>query len=441
MKFTLRKSSIEKAINQSLKGSCGVCYEGFGRGKGSLRTYVRNGKAHFYFRYRSLDGATHDLPLGQYVSDSQRYDLERGLLGVTQARELASKASREHVRALDEGFSGVLELRAHNRKRQSLDRLTNLCPEGKTLQNLLEVYIAVKAEEGRDSKDIANLFKNYVFNSNYANKLVSEITPQDIASIIRPCAKKTIRQWQKLRSYMQAAFNQALNAEIDETIDQRFMGFELTNIPFIGLSKKGCLNTRIRDRVLTDVELKELLSILDDGYKADIVRLVILTGQRMKQLLRVPLSAFDESACELVLLDKKGSRHEEKKHTVYLEKKSIEIVKRFAEKSRSIGSDFLFASSNYSHVDQGIISKYVNSLSKSLVLSGVIHSPFKAMDIRSTVATGMSRIGVSDEVKKRLLSHGLSGVHDRHYNRYSYAKEIRAAMKQWEREVIKIGRE
>jgi len=93
---------------------------------------------------------------------------------------------------------------------------------------------------------------------------------------------------------MQAAFNQALSADVDETIDQRFVGFGIQILPFAKLNKKGVLSTSVRDRVLEDSEIKALMNALDDGYKANLVRLFLLTGQRMIQLLRASLSDFDE---------------------------------------------------------------------------------------------------------------------------------------------------
>jgi len=290
MKFILRRGSLEKAIVRSTSGWSGVHSHGFGRGKGSLRTVVRNGKAHFYFRYRASGKGVVDLPLGEYRSvDSQAHG-EGVTLDIPTAMQKAYEASRDHLRAIKEGFDSLVEYRLIklNRTKIRFER------EDKTLRDLLVLYQNIKAEEGRDAKDIANLFKNYVLDTEYAEKLASEITPQDIASIIRPCRERTKRQWQKLRAYMQAAFNQALSADVDETIDQRFVGFGIQKLPFAKLNKKGVLSTSVRDRVLEESEIKALMNALDDGYKANLVRLFLLTGQRMIQLLRVPLSDFDE---------------------------------------------------------------------------------------------------------------------------------------------------
>ena len=50
-----------------------------------------------------------------------------------------------------------------------------------------------------------------------------------------------------------------------------------------------------------------------------------------------------------------------------------------------------------------------------------------------TVETLLAAQGVSAEVRAWLLSHGRSGVQQKHYDRYSYLPEKRAALEQWGR--------
>jgi hypothetical protein len=49
-------------------------------------------------------------------------------------------------------------------------------------------------------------------------------------------------------------------------------------------------------------------------------------------------------------------------------------------------------------------------------------------DIRRTVETRLAALGVPQEVRARLQSHGLSGVQARHYDRYTYVAEVRDAL-------------
>jgi integrase len=53
---------------------------------------------------------------------------------------------------------------------------------------------------------------------------------------------------------------------------------------------------------------------------------------------------------------------------------------------------------------------------------------FTPGDIRRTVETRLSALGVSLDVRAQLQSHGLGGVQARHYDRHDYQDEKRAAL-------------
>ena len=67
--------------------------------------------------------------------------------------------------------------------------------------------------------------------------------------------------------------------------------------------------------------------------------------------------------------------------------------------------------------------------------------PFDVRDIRRTVETMLAGLKISRDVRAQLLSHGLSGVQQQHYDRHTYIDEKRAALITWERhlELIQNG--
>jgi hypothetical protein len=65
---------------------------------------------------------------------------------------------------------------------------------------------------------------------------------------------------------------------------------------------------------------------------------------------------------------------------------------------------------------------------RDLVQRGLVAAPFTVGDIRRTVETRLAALGVPQEVRARLQSHGLSGVQARHYDRYTYVAEVRDAL-------------
>jgi integrase len=54
---------------------------------------------------------------------------------------------------------------------------------------------------------------------------------------------------------------------------------------------------------------------------------------------------------------------------------------------------------------------------------------------RSTLATGLSRLGVPREDRLAVLGHSIGDVHSRHYDQHERAAEKRAALALWERHV------
>ena len=57
---------------------------------------------------------------------------------------------------------------------------------------------------------------------------------------------------------------------------------------------------------------------------------------------------------------------------------------------------------------------------------------FVPRDIRRTVKTVMGELGVSKHTRDKLQNHALQDVSSRHYDRYEYMKEKRAALVLWE---------
>lgn len=64
---------------------------------------------------------------------------------------------------------------------------------------------------------------------------------------------------------------------------------------------------------------------------------------------------------------------------------------------------------------------------------------FTPRDLRRTVTTHMSRLGILAEIRNRIQDHAIAGdVESKHYNRHDYLPEKRAALEKWEREVQRI---
>jgi hypothetical protein len=63
---------------------------------------------------------------------------------------------------------------------------------------------------------------------------------------------------------------------------------------------------------------------------------------------------------------------------------------------------------------------------------------FDLKDIRRTCETMLVSLGVSKETRAQLLSHGIGGVQDAHYDRHSYIEEKRNALTLWEAKLSEL---
>ena len=57
---------------------------------------------------------------------------------------------------------------------------------------------------------------------------------------------------------------------------------------------------------------------------------------------------------------------------------------------------------------------------------------FRLGDIRRTAETMLASLGFSLDLRGQLLSHGLGGVQNRHYDKHDYMPEKLKMLKAWE---------
>jgi integrase len=188
-----------------------------------------------------------------------------------------------------------------------------------------------------------------------------------------------------------------------------------------------------RDRTLTPAELGELWSVLDaepNPQFADIVRLLILTGQRREEIGSLRWSEIDHGLIVLPPERTKNSRQ----HDVPLSHQAKAILARQPKRK---GRDFIFGigqagfsgwSDCKERLDQALLAcrRQTNRKAKAM-------PDWRLHDLRRTCATGMAELGVQPHIIEAVLNHvsghkgGVAGV----YNRARYADEMRQALQRW----------
>jgi integrase len=204
-------------------------------------------------------------------------------------------------------------------------------------------------------------------------------------------------------------------------------GLAETN-PVIGTNKATDPEDTKRDRVLSHNELRTIWRNLGEGHFADIVRLLMLTGQRREEISDLRWSEIDFSKRVISL---PASRTKNKRaHDIPLSKTALAILSR---QPRMAGREFVFGEGAQGF--QGF-SKAKAALDARVKLN----QPWQLRDLRRTVVTGMGDIEVPPHVVEAIVNHvsgtkgGVAGV----YNKSVYAKEKVVALSKWDAELERL---
>jgi integrase len=203
--------------------------------------------------------------------------------------------------------------------------------------------------------------------------------------------------------------------------------------PVVGTNKHYD-GAKSRDRVLADRELSIIWDALPDSDYGQIVKLLILTGQRREEIGALQWPEIDLETRTIMLPPERTKNG--RPHEVPLSKPALSILK---SREKRAGRDTVFgdgprradgadADEEWFGGFQGW-SKCKAALDRQTASVG----PWRLHDVRRTVATRMAELGIQPHIIEALLNHvsghkaGVAGV----YNRSSYGVEKRAALDLW----------
>lgn len=201
--------------------------------------------------------------------------------------------------------------------------------------------------------------------------------------------------------------------------------------PVVGTRK--ALDEIARDRVLTDEELMLIWRNARAGDFGDIVCLLILTGQRREEVAAMTWEEVDLDGAAWRI---SGQRTKNARaHEIPLTQPALKIL---GGRRRCDGRALVFGSrgpfSGWSKAKTSLDARI------SAVLGGRALAAWRLHDIRRTVATRLSDLGVLPHVVEAILNHasghkaGVAGI----YNRSAYAAEKSAALTLWASHVMAL---
>lgn len=406
-------------------------HESRGRGAGALSLKISPaGRGSWYFRY-SRDRKHQYVPIGSYGSEDGAFSLRAARAECTRLDALRATVPGGDLR----GHLVVAAAAEDAAHRQAVAEVAS-APD-RTLASLLGAYADALESRGKidSATDVRRLVKLHVVDAfpAYAAAPAAEFTRRQAVEVLRRVVEAGKgRTAGKLRAYMRAAFAMALRAESDPAAPAKMLGFELETNPVADTAALPQFN-RTRDRALSEAELRALWRRLNatDTPSAIVIRLsLLLGGQRFNQLLRAKVSDFDADAQTLTLADPKGRRATPRAHVLPLPQAALQLLAARVIVAQTLASDHLFPAARGSSMTTTTVSKYLQPVRAAMVQAGEARD-FTLADLRRTCETMLAALGISKDTRAQLQSHGLGGVQARHYDRYDYLTEKRAALTAW----------
>lgn len=421
------------------------------RGKGRLRVRASpNGAIAYFFRY-SLNGLQRQLRINEDELDEARLEADRlsvlyrsGITDLHAHAALETMAEQARL-ALQAAQLDVLEREKAARALQG------------TFGQMLTGYTDDMHRRGKTStKEVVGALKLNVLTPfpALAAKPAKEIAVGDITAILRHCRTRPValkgrgknltpanasngklRQVAKLRSYLASAFAFGLTADNDSQQDAGNAVYGLTSNPVLGTKPiEGADNANTWS--LTKDELKVVLLALEDlpERRRSIAKVMLyLAGQRSEMLCRVTWGdLFDdgEHGAVLQMTDLKG-KGPTRVHLLPMTARLTEIMAPLlALKGTPAPGPFSLRGSMA--ITPGTMLGIFGELGDALSAAGKTRR-FSWRNVRVTVESHLASLGVTEERRAWLLSHGRSGVQAKHYDRYSYLPEKRQDLDKWAR--------
>jgi integrase len=286
-----------------------------------------------------------------------------------------------------------------------------------TLRSAVDAYLDARRDVIRPST--YNHVERYLRNhwAPLLDRALTEITRADIAGRLTEITRENGRGASgQARKTLAAMFTWAAK---EGRCDANPVAF--TNDPAEG--------AKARERVLTDKELAAIWHACGDDDFGRIIRLLILTGARREEIGQLRWSEIDLDAGRLCIPGDRTKSHRMLELTLPPAARDI-----LRTTPRSKGEYFFGRSSNHGFWNWSYGKLAIDG---RITATGTPMAKWIIHDIRRTVRTGLSRIGIAPHVAERVIGHAKGGI-EAVYDRHKFDVEIAAALERWADHVLAV---
>lgn len=377
-----------------------------------------SGAVSLYWRY-SIGTRSERVAIGLYDPSAPPKSLSPTARGFSVAAAIrsAEKLALEHYDHRADGGRPALLQAKRDAKAASATYAANVAKH--TLEALLDHYSDHLKKLGRTShSDARSIFQLHVKEPwpAVAKLPAKEITGEQIGDMMRRVADAGKgRTANKLRSYVRAAYQTARAARSKASIPVHFKYYEIMQNPAVDTEPDESQN-RAKKHPLLEDDMRRYWRQIEStpGFRGAVLTLHFLTGgQRIEQLVRLRTEHIRVG--EILLFDGKGRPGKGvRENPIPL----LPAAAKALTKCKPSGEYAISTDGGDTHLAATTLSRWA----KDAAAKAGIES-FQAKRIRSGVETLLAKAGVSQEIRGRLQSHGISGVQARHYDGHDYLPE------------------
>lgn len=300
-------------------------------------------------------------------------------------------------------------------------------PASATVRELFEDYIAhLEASGKRSAGNIGDTLKRV--SAVHGDKPANELTTADVVEVLRPIySRGKVSMADHMRTYIRSAYSWAIRAQNDYRANVRDR-FHLTVNPADHIPTEPKVPG---ERWLTVDELRAFWRWLGTGGIKNInrntdprnftlVKLLILTGQRVEEVARIHTSMLHTPGIVDWPKTKNG-----RPHVLPLGVMASELLRTVKANRHGL----LFPA-------EKLETQPVNDQQVRLVVVKYIRETkakhFTPRDLRRTWKTLAGQAGLTKTERDLLQNHSTGDVSSVHYDRYDYLAEKKAAVAKWE---------
>ena len=352
----------------------------------------------------------------QYRHDGKRkfYGLGRyGDVSLSEARTAAADA-KKLVRA------GICPQEQREAEKEAQKAEKRRKAEEPTISEALETYITKHVSGLARGREMEQAFRNDVMHE-IGDLKVKEVRRREILELVERKAEDAPAAARRLLAYTKTFFGWCVDREYIDASPAAHI--KPSSVKVAG--KKNALKPNHRERVLTQAEIKEFWQAEGMRKLTHLaLKFVLVTGQRPGEVAGMHK---DEIQGDTWVIPAERRLKTETSHSVPLCPLALEIIEeakaevaRLVKRRKKDSEGFIFSA--------GDVLK-VHTLSQAIRRHH--DKGWRPHDLRRTCRTGLSELGIGDEVAEQVIGHTKKGI-IQVYNRNQYTEAKREALQAWE---------